>query len=413
MASVEKRHNKAGQLISFRIHVYHGRNESGGQLPPFLKTVRVPPELNARQIETLIQRETVHFEEECEEKIRLEKEEAAKAAEPKCISFRDFSAKVMEIKERTGKEKSTLNRYQDMLDTRINPYLGDVPVDEITGDMLDDFYAILLKPGQNKKTGGGLSRKTVLEHHHVISTIMEHAIHKHLITFNPCRDATPPVADPPMPNYYQPADLTLIRQALEKESPKWYALIHVLMLYGIRRGECAGIKLSAIDFASKTITICSCVMYDPKNGVYEKPYPKKRKPRQLPITPQMDKILHDYLKWRGEQPEWYGDLWHDSGYLFTNEYGGPMNPDIITQHLNRMGDRLQTENPNFPHLNPHAFRHAVASILVANGTDIVTTAAFIGDKPATVSERYAHIIDSAKIRAGDTLSSVIFGDGNK
>lgn len=78
-----------------------------------------------------------------------------------------------------------------------------------------------------------------------------------------------------------------------------------------------------------------------------------------------------------------------------------------------MGDRLQKENPNFPHLNPHAFRHAVASILVANGTDIVTTAAFIGDKPATVSERYAHIIDSAKIRAGDTLSNMIFGDGNK
>ena len=234
MASVEKRCNKAGTLISFRIHVFHGRDEFGKQLPPFIKTVRVPPELNARQIETLIQ-----------------------------------------------------------------------------------------------------------------------------------------------------------------------------------RGECADIKLSAADLRGKTITICSCVMYDPKNGVYEKPYPKKRKPRQLPITPQMDEILRRYLKWRGEQPEWYGDLWQESGYLFTNEYGGPMNPDNITQYLNRMGDRLQKENPNFPHLNPHAFRHAVASILVANGTDIVTTAAFIGDKPATVSERYAHIIDSAKIRAGDTLSSVIFGDGNK
>ena len=222
MASVEKRYNKAGNLISFRIHVFHGRDEFGKQLPPFIKTVRVPPELNARQIETLIQRETVHFEEECELITAREKEEAAKAAEPKCISFEDFAVKVMEIKERTGKEKSTLARYPDML-----------------------------------------------------------------------------------------------------------------------------------------------------------------------------------------------DLWQESGYLFTNEYGGPMNPDNITQYLNRMGDRLQKENPNFPHLNPHAFRHAVASILVANGTDIVTTAAFIGDKPATVSERYAHIIDSAKIRAGDTLSSVIFGDGNK
>ena len=222
MASVEKRYNKAGNLISFRIHVFHGRDEFGKQLPPFIKTVRVPPELNARQIETLIQRETVHFEEERELITAREKEEAAKAAEPKCISFEDFAVKVMEIKERTGKEKSTLARYPDML-----------------------------------------------------------------------------------------------------------------------------------------------------------------------------------------------DLWQESGYLFTNEYGGPMNPDNITQYLNRMGDRLQKENPNFPHLNPHAFRHEVASILVANGTDIVTTAAFIGDNPATVSERYAHIIDSAKIRAGDTLSSVIFGDGNK
>ena len=106
------------------------------------------------------------------------------------------------------------------------------------------------------------------------------------------------------------------------------------MLYGIRRGECAGIKLSAVDLRGKTITICSCVMYDPKNGVYEKPYPKKRKPRQLPITPQMDEILRRYLKWRGEQPEWYGDLWQKSGYLFTNEYGGPMNPDNITQYHN-------------------------------------------------------------------------------
>ena len=90
------------------------------------------------------------------------------------------------------------------------------------------------------------------------------------------------------------------------------------------------------------------------------------------------------------------------------ERGGRMNPSQLGNWLVRFQRRHQ-----LPHLNPHAFRHAVASILVANGTDIVTTAAFIGDKPATVSERYAHIIDSAKIRAGDTLSSVIFGDGNK
>lgn len=139
MASVEKRYNKAGNLISFRIHVFHGRDEFGKQLPPFIKTVRIPPELNARQIETLIQRETVHFEEECELITAREKEEAAKAAEPKCISFEDFAVKVMEIKERTGKEKSTLARYQDMLDLWqesgylfTNEYGGPMNPDNIT-----------------------------------------------------------------------------------------------------------------------------------------------------------------------------------------------------------------------------------------------------------------------------------------
>ena len=106
MASVEKRYNKAGTLISFRIHVFRGRDEFGKQLPPFIKTVRVPPELNSRQIETLIQRETVHFEEECELITAREKEEAAKAAEPKCISFEDFAVKVMELRSAPARRKA-------------------------------------------------------------------------------------------------------------------------------------------------------------------------------------------------------------------------------------------------------------------------------------------------------------------
>ena len=145
-------------LFLFVIHVFHGRDEFGKQLPPFIKTVRVPPELNARQIETLIQRETVHFEEECELITAHEKEEAAKAAEPKCISFEDFAAKVMEIKERTGKEKSTLARYQDMLDSRINPYLARRPWTK-SRRYAGRFLRMLLKPGRTRKPAADFPAK--------------------------------------------------------------------------------------------------------------------------------------------------------------------------------------------------------------------------------------------------------------
>ena len=62
----------------------------------------------------------------------------------------------------------------------------------------------------------------------------------------------------------------------------------------------------------------------------------------------MDEILRRYLKWRGEQPEWYGDLWQESGYLFTNEYGGPMNPDNITQYLTAWGTGCKRKTRIFP-----------------------------------------------------------------
>lgn len=170
----------------------------------------------------------------------------------------------MEIKERTGKEKSTLARYQDMLDSRINPYLGKTPVDEITGDMLDDFYAMLLKPGQNKKTGR--------------RTFPQNGAGTPPCDFHHYGTRHPQASDcvQPLPRCHaacgRPADAELLPARRSNTDPSGfgererqvYTLIHVLMLYGIRRGECAGIKLSAVDLRGKTITICSCVMYDPK-----------------------------------------------------------------------------------------------------------------------------------------------------
>lgn len=362
-------------------------------------------------IDTLKERERVLFEMECEEKKTQELMAAERAKDPRAyMTFREYAEKVMEIKTRTGRETSTIAHYRDKLEDRIYPYMGDRLLTEITGDFLDDFYSFLDQPGQNKKTGGKLSSKTILEYHHVISAIMQMAVRKHLIPFNPCEDADLPVAKPPQPNFYQPEQLQVIRKAIEDEPIKWQTIIYTMMYFGLRRGECAGITLSALDLKRKILTIRSCVMYDSRNGVYEKPYPKGRSPRQQPIPDKMVEIFQRYLDWRTELKEILGDLWIESDYLFMGEYGGRINPDVITQHLNRFSLKHQKKDPNFPHLNPHAFRHAVASILVANSHDFVTTANYIGDKPNTVATRYAHVLDEAKTRAGNTMESVIFNE---
>ena len=62
-----------------------------------------------------------------------------------------------------------------------------------------------------------------------------------------------------------------------------------------------------------------------------------------------------------------GEYYHDQGFLFAQEDGKPMHPDSITSWLAKFSKRH-----GLPHINPHAFRHTMASLLYFNGVDSVS-----------------------------------------
>lgn len=397
MASTKRYLNKNGEVTSIQIRVYRGEDENGKTLKPFQKSIKVPKGATERQIQKLEQTEAVLFEKECKEGL----------ASNSGILFRDFVKEVMEIKRVGGKEVSTLTRYQDMLDNRLLPYFGHMKVRSISGNTLNRFYRTLTEDGQNKKTGGSLSAKTVLEYHRLLSTIFAEAKKQGIIALNPAENATPPKARKKTPNYYQPEQLEMIKAAFEKEPPKWKMLGMLFMTYGDRRGEFAGIKRQSIDFEHKAIYISGSVLYHTRKGVYEKEYPKNEKARWLPLSDEMGNRLKEYLRWLDAEREKWGDSWIETDYIFTGEHGGMMNPDTITQHFSRMSKRYQKTNPDFPHLNPHAFRHTVVSLLLNKGMDVVTVADYVGDDPLTIQQHYAHLINRGKIEAANVMNQLL------
>ena len=65
-----------------------------------------------------------------------------------------------------------------------------------------------------------------------------------------------------------------------------------------------------------------------------------------------------------------------------------MNPTSITAWLRKFSMRR-----GLPHINPHAFRHSVASILISAGTDIVTVSKQLGHaQVSTTGDIYSHVI---------------------
>jgi len=85
--------------------------------------------------------------------------------------------------------------------------------------------------------------------------------------------------------------------------------------------------------------------------------------------------------------------------------GSWMRPDSITAWLNR----FSAQN-DLPHIHPHAFRHTAASTMIANGVDLVTTAAELGHANAnTTATIYAHQIAIARATAADVRAGVFAG----
>ena len=143
------------------------------------------------------------------------------------------------------------------------------------------------------------------------------------------------------------------------------------------------------------------LFYSTKRGVYEGPT-KTGRSRTLKLAPETVELLKQHKAEQERLRTILDDRWVDSGYVFTQENGGRMNPDSITDWLNKFSKAY-----DLPHIHPHAFRHTAASTMIANGIDLVTTANELGHANATTTANiYAHQIATAKAKASEVRSGV-------
>ncbi len=99
------------------------------------------------------------------------------------------------------------------------------------------------------------------------------------------------------------------------------------------------------------------------------------------------------------------DIYTISGYVcnarslldITAEYS------LITAWLQKFSMKH-----DLPHLNPHAFRHTMASVLINSGQDIVSVSKRLGHaQTSTTLNIYAHVVAEADAKSAECLADVI------
>ena len=165
MASLQERRDKDGKLVSYSIRVHRGRGADGRQLKPWTATFKVQPTWSEKTARKKAEAFAATFEKECREGVTTDSRQ----------KFATYCEYVIQLKEQRGAKHSTIVRYKE-LTTRIYPAIGHIKLRDLRADQLNNLYTLLAQDGQNKRTGGKLSAKTILEHHRLISTVLQPAL---------------------------------------------------------------------------------------------------------------------------------------------------------------------------------------------------------------------------------------------
>ena len=408
MANLQERRDKSGKLVSYSIRVHRGRGADGKQLKPWTATFEVSPTWTEKSARKKAEAFAATFEKECKEG----------TASDSRLKFEEYANYVIGLKEQNGVKHSTIVRYKE-LSTRIFPAIGHIKLRELRTDQLNSLYLSLAKPGQNKRTGGGLSAKTIVEHHRLISTILDQACKEQLIPFNPASRETLPKVSKKEVNYFQPEEVAAIREALEKEQIeveqaeedkpgskkniiKWRTITELLIMTGARRGEILGLKWSAVDFEANRLHICNNILYSPDRGIYEDTPKTEQSNRYISVPAETMRLLRQYQMWQNAERLRLGEYYNYQGFVFSQDNGQPMHPDSVTDWLAKFSKKY-----NLPHINPHAFRHTMASTLYFNGMDSVSISKRLGHaQVSTTANIYAHVMEAADQKNADILADV-------
>lgn len=250
---------------------------------------------------------------------------------------------------------------------------------------------------------------TVHHRYTALRSILQYAVREGIIDRNVAskRDAH---IQPPSPQRQEfevltQSEATKLIQCLDQE-PLWFRTAVLLgLLFGLRRSEIIGIHLSDINWEANTLTIRRTVTQqtiDHKNTIIVKPFTKNRRPKSFTLTKMIFSALHSLAEGhRNNKAIWgssYSINW--DGYLIKYEDGKLVSPNVLTQHF-----RLFLTKNNLKVIRFHDLRHSCASILFANGTDILTIQEILGHAQLTTTIMYTHKISDNKSIALTQLSN--------
>ena len=265
----------------------------------------------------------------------------------------------------------TQESYLSIVERHLITALGRVPIAELHAQQIQNYYAEKISKGRADGKGG-LSARSVIYHHRILSKALSYAVKMGVVIRNVANDAEPPRADRKIMNTLS---LEEIKRFLDTASKtEYYAFFATLLYTGLRRGELLILRWRNLDLEkAKLMVVESGHKLD--NGNYIVKEPKTTNSRRTVVLPNS---LVELLKaYRADQEllrVQLGVTQNADDFVFIRPDGSPINPNAVTLAFHRI-----IKKAGLKKIRLHDLRHTHATMMLQANVN-----------PKIVSERLGH-----------------------
>ena len=337
---------------------------------------------------------------ECAEKLKKLREECEKLSgklpqrAKSDMLFGDWLRLWYETYSKPALRLTTQNGYENRIYHHIIPGLGKIPLNKLTQNDLQLFYAELKTSGRVIRTdlyGVGLSDRMVRSCHATCRTALEKAKQEGLIHTNPAVGCKlPPKKAKEMQVLTEDEMRCFLLQAREEGC---YEMVALELATGLRRGEFCALQWDDLNLETGELHI-SRQVYRVRGELLVTEPKTKSSIRTVILPPSVLELMKAY---RQTAP--------DSRWIFPSPFNPvrPRDPGAVRDKFHRAMEHAGVKTVRF-----HDLRHTFATTALAHGMDIKTLSAYIGHvSAATTLDIYSHVTDAMQLQAATKIEAGI------
>jgi integrase len=288
---------------------------------------------------------------------------------------------------------STYQRYRTTLDRHILPELGHIPLQKLTPQHVQKFYASKLQEG--------LSPNTIRLIHGTLHKALKNAVRWNLVPRNICDAVSPPKRTTRREMHV--LTIEQAQQLLETAiGHRLEALLTVAVATGMRRGELLALRWQDINFETSSLYICRSVSRLTGHGFVESE-PKTAASRRKITLPQFAlEALRVHRTRQLEARLKAGERWEDRDLVFPNIWGGFLSTNRLFSSFIAL-----LKDAGLPHVRFHDLRHSAATILLVMGAHPKVVQELLGhSRIAMTLDIYSHVLPSMQEEIMDKLNDL-------